>query len=312
MSKGQEEVSNDDPKQVSTNYKPRVPYPNARTKDRTEEQFDATSHVELNAVYSAILKNKLPKKLKDLGNFTILYLIGELTLSVGDKTITLQACNSGIILNSEGNSPHQSTKTNNMTQPTLQKLSFKEVCKPCSSNDRSYNHEEQRLRIEELDEWRVHKPRTHDKLKLRQNEFNTSPNQLKVGDKVLLKAADPHIVTTTPNDEILLTVFQPTQLGTRVCLKPWPNRRRDTTVRYGPVEAGHDFPKTRDAINPHGRATWPWVNLIGEHGRGNGKTRACQGQVSILFLRHSQMSPQGISSMLSMRMIERHRGTYPP
>ncbi|PPS16929.1 hypothetical protein GOBAR_AA03652 [Gossypium barbadense] len=24
------------------------------------------------------------------------------------------------------------------------------------------------------------------------------------------------------------------------------------------------------------------------------------------------MSPQGISSMLSMRMIERHRGTYPP
>ncbi|PPS12814.1 hypothetical protein GOBAR_AA07826 [Gossypium barbadense] len=25
-----------------------------------------------------------------------------------------------------------------------------------------------------------------------------------------------------------------------------------------------------------------------------------------------QMSPQGISSMLSMRMIERHRGTYPP
>ncbi|PPR86816.1 hypothetical protein GOBAR_AA33875 [Gossypium barbadense] len=64
----------------------------------------------------------------------------------------------------------------------------------------------------------------------------------------------------------------------RACLKPWPNRGRDTVVRYGYVEAGHDFPKTWDALNPHGRATWPWVNLIGEHGRGNGKTRACQGQ----------------------------------
>ncbi|PPS03931.1 hypothetical protein GOBAR_AA16729 [Gossypium barbadense] len=28
--------------------------------------------------------------------------------------------------------------------------------------------------------------------------------------------------------------------------------------------------------------------------------------------RRSSMSPQGISSMLSMRMIERRRGTYPP
>ncbi|PPR88336.1 hypothetical protein GOBAR_AA32353 [Gossypium barbadense] len=68
-------------------------------------------------------------------------------------------------------------------------------------------HEERRLQIEELDEWRAHKPRTHDKPKLRQNKPNTSPNQLKVGDKVLLNAADPHIVTTTPNEEIPLTVL---------------------------------------------------------------------------------------------------------
>ncbi|PPS09207.1 hypothetical protein GOBAR_AA11438 [Gossypium barbadense] len=178
-----------------------------------------------------------------------------------------------------------------MTQPTLQKLSFKEVHEPCSSNDRRYTYEERRLRIEELDEWRVHKPRTHDKPKLRQNEFDTSPNQLKVGDKVLLEAADPHVVTTTPNKEISLTVlnifpfgmvevshprfgtFKPTRPGTRACLKPWPSRGRDTTVQYGHVEIGHDFPKTRDAINPHGRATRPWVNLIGEHRRRNRKTR---------------------------------------
>ncbi|PPR89336.1 hypothetical protein GOBAR_AA31350 [Gossypium barbadense] len=74
-------------------------------------------------------------------------------------------------------------------------------------NDRGHTHEERRLRIEELDEWRAHKPRTHDKLKLCQNKADTSPNQLKVGDKVLLDVIDPHIVTTTPNKEIPLMVL---------------------------------------------------------------------------------------------------------
>ncbi|PPS11016.1 hypothetical protein GOBAR_AA09625 [Gossypium barbadense] len=88
-----------------------------------------------------------------------------------------------------------------------EKLSFKEVHEPCSRNDRAHIHEEQRLQIEELDEWRAHKPKTHDKPKLRQNEFDTSPNLLKVGYKVLLDVADPHIVTTTLNEEIPLTVL---------------------------------------------------------------------------------------------------------
>ncbi|PPR98545.1 hypothetical protein GOBAR_AA22122 [Gossypium barbadense] len=68
-------------------------------------------------------------------------------------------------------------------------------------------HEERRLQIEELDEWRAHKPRTCDKPKLRQNKPDTSPNQLQVGNKVLLDAVDPHIFTTTPNEEIPLTVL---------------------------------------------------------------------------------------------------------
>ncbi|PPR92318.1 hypothetical protein GOBAR_AA28353 [Gossypium barbadense] len=104
------------------------------------------------------------------------------------------------------------------------------------------------------------------------SEPDTSPNQLKVGDKVLLDAVDPHIFTTTPNEEIPLTVlsifpfgmvevshpkFGTFKLGTWASLKPWPNRGRDTVMRYDRVEAGHDFPKIRDAINPHGRATWP-------------------------------------------------------
>ncbi|PPS06974.1 hypothetical protein GOBAR_AA13672 [Gossypium barbadense] len=86
-------------------------------------------------------------------------------------------------------------------------MSLTEVHEPFSSNGRRPIHEEQRLQIEELDEWRTHKPRTHDKPELRQNKLNTFPHQLMVGDKVLLDAADPHIVTTTPNEEISLIVL---------------------------------------------------------------------------------------------------------
>ncbi|PPR84673.1 hypothetical protein GOBAR_AA36039 [Gossypium barbadense] len=86
-------------------------------------------------------------------------------------------------------------------------MSLKEANESSSGNSRGPVHEDQRLQIEELDECQTHKPRTPYKLKLRQNEPDTSSNQLKVGDKVLLNAADPHIVNTTPNDEIPLTVL---------------------------------------------------------------------------------------------------------
>ncbi|KAG8472921.1 hypothetical protein CXB51_035043 [Gossypium anomalum] len=105
----------------------------------------------------------------------------ELTLCVGDETITLQARNSSNTSKMEGNCPYQSAKTNDMTQPTVQKLSLKEVHEPCSSNNIGLIHEERRLQIEELDEW--------------------------VGDKVLLDVADPHIITTNPNEETPLTVL---------------------------------------------------------------------------------------------------------
>ncbi|PPS08835.1 hypothetical protein GOBAR_AA11809 [Gossypium barbadense] len=94
-----------------------------------------------------------------------------------------------------------------MMKPTLHKISLKEAHESFSSNSRGPAHEDRRLHVEELDEWRTHKPRTPDKPKLRQNKLDTSPNQLKVGDKVLLDATDPHIVTTTPNEEIPLTVL---------------------------------------------------------------------------------------------------------
>ncbi|PPR99000.1 hypothetical protein GOBAR_AA21666 [Gossypium barbadense] len=135
-------------------------------------------------------------------------------------------------------------------------------------------HEELKLQIEEQDEWRTHKLKTRGKLELCQNELDTSPNHLQIGDKVLLDVADPDIITTTPNEEIPLTVLSIFPFGTvevshpkfgtfkffqhtRACLRPWPSRGRDMAVRYSRVEAGHDFCKTQDTISPNGCATWP-------------------------------------------------------
>ncbi|PPR84438.1 hypothetical protein GOBAR_AA36279 [Gossypium barbadense] len=101
-----------------------------------------------------------------------------------------------------------------MVQPTLQEMGLKEVHESFSSSSRRLIHEDRRLQIKELDEWQTHKPRTHDKPKLRQDELNTSPNQLKVGDKVLLDVADPHIVTTKLNKEISLTILSIFPFGT--------------------------------------------------------------------------------------------------
>ncbi|PPS14872.1 hypothetical protein GOBAR_AA05700 [Gossypium barbadense] len=101
-----------------------------------------------------------------------------------------------------------------MVQPTLQEMSLKEIHEPFSRNSRGPIREERRLQIEELNEWRTHKPRTHDKPKLRQNKLNTFPNQLKVGDRVLLDAADPHIITAKPNEEIPLLVLSIFPFGT--------------------------------------------------------------------------------------------------
>ncbi|PPS19758.1 hypothetical protein GOBAR_AA00805 [Gossypium barbadense] len=176
VGQGQGEVESNKNKPVTVEYKPRVPYPITTRKDHSDEQF------------------------------------GELTLRVEDETITLQARNSGNTSGIEGDHLNHSTKTNHMIQLTLQEISLKEVHESFSS--KGPIHEDRRLQIEELDEWRTHKLRTPDKPKLRQNKLDTSQNQLKVGDKVLLDAADSHIVTTTPNEEIPLTVLSIFPFGT--------------------------------------------------------------------------------------------------
>ncbi|PPS07865.1 hypothetical protein GOBAR_AA12783 [Gossypium barbadense] len=127
-------------------------------------------------------------------------------------------------------------------------------------------HEERRLRIEELDEWRVHKPRTHDKPKLCQNKADTSLNQLKVSGKVLLEAADPHIVTTTPNEKIPLTVLSIFPFSTVEVSHPKFGTFKENTG-VGMVKHGRARGKARfcffDMGVRHARANKPWTTIHG-------------------------------------------------
>ncbi|KAK5771712.1 hypothetical protein PVK06_047952 [Gossypium arboreum] len=210
-----------------------------------KRKLDEASHVELNAICSAILQNKLANKLKDPGSFTIPCLIGsldvnnaladlgasinvmpykmfkqlglgkpkqtrmsiqladktirfprgiiedvlvkidkfiflvdfvlldieedsnvplilgrpflatartiidvgtgELTLRVGDETITLQARNSSNTSKIEGDCINRTTNTNYVVKPSVQKTSSKNSHEPCSSNNKGPIYEERRL-----------------------------------------------------------------------------------------------------------------------------------------------------------------------
>ncbi|KAL1156681.1 hypothetical protein V6Z11_A08G106800 [Gossypium hirsutum] len=284
MNKGREEVNNNDPKYVSTNHEPRLPYPKAMMKYRTEEKFikfmpnsakflkellsnknklDDTLHVELNAVCTTILKNELPNKLKDPVSFTIPCLICSLSvnnaladlgasinvmpykmfkrlgLGKGKQTRMSRQFADKTVRFPKGIIEDVLVKIDKFIYPELPRTKTTETV--CYYHEENKDvHEERRLQIDKLEEWRAHKTRTHDNLKLRQNKADTSPNHLKVGDKVLLDAANPHIVTTTPNEEIPLTVLSifpfstvevsvspKTRPITRACLRPCENRAKD-------------------------------------------------------------------------------------
>ncbi|PPS18020.1 hypothetical protein GOBAR_AA02561 [Gossypium barbadense] len=148
------------------------------------------------------------------------------------------------------------------------KLSFKEVHESCSRNDRGHIYEERRLQIKELDEWRAHKLRTHDKPELHQNKADTFPNQLKVGDKVLLDAADPHIVTTTPNKEIPLTVLSIFPFDTVEVSHPkYGTFKVNTSVGMEKYKCARKRARFCffDTGARHARAIKPWTTI---HGHG--------------------------------------------
>ncbi|PPS15099.1 hypothetical protein GOBAR_AA05472 [Gossypium barbadense] len=146
-------------------------------------------------------------------------------------------------------------------------IGSKNIHEPCSSNNKGPIYEERGLQIDELDEWRTHKSKTHDKPKPSQNELNTSPNQFKVEDKVLLDAADPRIATSEPNEEIPLTVLSIFPYGTVEIIHP----KFKTFKAYGRA-LGHahttggeyenrkkNFPNTRCDKLP-----WPCDMAVGE------------------------------------------------
>ncbi|PPS11988.1 hypothetical protein GOBAR_AA08655 [Gossypium barbadense] len=127
---------------------------------------------------------------------------------------------------------------------------------------------------QELDEWQEHKLRTYDKLKLHKNKPDTSPNQLKVGDTVLLDAVDPHIVTTTPNEEIPLTALSIFPFGvsietrpiTQACLRLCENRTKDfPNTGYDKTPRPCDMAVVEPA---HAHVEHPWLNLSNIHGCG--------------------------------------------
>ncbi|PPS08563.1 hypothetical protein GOBAR_AA12085 [Gossypium barbadense] len=108
----------------------------------------------------------------------------------------------------------------------MQEKVSKNTYEPCSNNNKGPIYEERRLQIEELDEWWTQKPS--------QDKLNTLPNQLKVGDKVLLDAVDPRIATPEPNEEIPLTVLSIFPYGTFEVIHPKFDKFKVNNTRLKP------------------------------------------------------------------------------
>ncbi|PPR90751.1 hypothetical protein GOBAR_AA29933 [Gossypium barbadense] len=176
VSEGKNEVGQNEQKSISTEYKPRVPCPNTRRKDNSDEQF-----------------GKFLKLLKKLHiNLQFIEALSQMPNAV--KFLKELLANK--------------RKLDDRSHVELKvEISSKNIHEPCSIHNKESTHEERRLRIEDLDEWLTFKSRKHDKPKLCQNELNASPNQLKFGDKVSLDVANPHIDTAKPNEEIPFTIL---------------------------------------------------------------------------------------------------------
>ncbi|PPS03616.1 hypothetical protein GOBAR_AA17050 [Gossypium barbadense] len=184
VSQDKGEVVHNEQKIRSKEYKPRVPYPNATRKHRTDEQF-----------------GKFLKLLKKLHiNLPLIKALSQMLNTV--KFLRELLANKRKL------------------DEALHKTVSKSTYEPCSNKNKGAIYEERRLQIEELDEWRTHRLRTHDKPKPCLDKLKDAPNQLKAGDKVLLDAADPRIATSEPNRVIPLTVLNIFPYGTVEVIHP--------------------------------------------------------------------------------------------
>ncbi|PPS16018.1 hypothetical protein GOBAR_AA04561 [Gossypium barbadense] len=178
---------------------------------------------------------------------------GGLTLRVRDETITLQARNMSNTSKLEGGCINHSTKTDHVVQPTLQDISSKNLHEPCSSNKKG--------------------PLTHDKPKPCHDDLNVAPNQLKVGDEVLLDAADPRIATSEPSGAIPLTVLNIFPYGTVEVIHSKFETFKENSTHLKPYVDKIDS-RDEEFSSPHGRA----------HGRRHGRTiRLCENREKIFL-----------------------------
>ncbi|PPR97194.1 hypothetical protein GOBAR_AA23473 [Gossypium barbadense] len=81
--------------------------------------------------------------------------VSELTLHVGDETISLQARNSSSKLNIEGGCMNHDANTNHVMQPSLEETHLKSIHEPCSSKNKGTIYEKRRLQVDEQDEWQT-------------------------------------------------------------------------------------------------------------------------------------------------------------
>ncbi|PPS19622.1 hypothetical protein GOBAR_AA00972 [Gossypium barbadense] len=227
---------------------------------------------------------------------------------------------------------HTQMRQRKTAQKNNSEISSKNLHESCSSNITGPIYEERRLQIDELDEWWKQKSRTPDKPKSSHDELNVAPNQLKVGDKVLLDAEDPRITTSEPNEEITLTVLSIFPYGTvkiyyviltrkENCCPRLQEKKRRSVILWSyrgdspPVplgSLGNLGGIISDIMGPTPRngpvpPIGPSVTRLAWH-FGLLNTAAQSSSLTLIC----QMSPQGISSMISMRMIEKRRATYPP
>ncbi|KAG8493093.1 hypothetical protein CXB51_010359 [Gossypium anomalum] len=258
VSKGKDEVDHSARKPISREYKPRVPYPSATRKDHTDEQFgkllkllkklhinlpfieallqmpnlvkflkefltnkwklDDASHVELNAVCSTILQNRLPNKLKDPGSFMIPCLIG--SLNVNNALADLGA--------SINESPRKNVMEHHFN--------------PCHKNRAT--HEERRLKIDELDEWRTHVNITRLKLS-EDNRINSEKEESRLrGPLYLYKIEHGRVLGRVE------TGLKIPQVLSHMAMNP-----NHTVVRHGRVRIGANFSNFNKVREPHEHST---------------------------------------------------------
>ncbi|PPS00289.1 hypothetical protein GOBAR_AA20379 [Gossypium barbadense] len=276
--------------------------------------------------------------------------LSELILRVGDDTIKLQACDSTKISSNQDDCLNSVNSRNIMAQTSFRETPRKNVMELHSnpSHKNRATHEERRLQIDKLDEWRTHvkeKPKAHDESKQHHDERKNETKQFKVGDKVLLDEKDPRIATSELNANrvtpFMVLYIMTNPKGKKVAIPSSKKQKETTFSSSSTTEIRHPFlqlpPGPQEELFQILRARplgvgrcidWAVLetvhladlldSLITDSDGGIRRPRnssippwRSMAQSSTLTL-NGQISPQGIQSMFYMRMIEHHHGFDPP